>query len=74
VRPAIAGGSAVAVLLTLALGVGNAAAPGPAQKTPVFGVGLDVIEVTVTVRDGKGALVGDLKADDSPSAPAAPPR
>jgi Ca-activated chloride channel homolog len=40
------------------------APPAPAQKTPVFGVDLDVIEVTVTARDAKNALVSDLRADD----------
>jgi Ca-activated chloride channel family protein len=30
----------------------------------VFHVGLDLVDVTVTARDGKGGLVGDLRADD----------
>jgi Ca-activated chloride channel family protein len=46
------------VVLTLA------ASPAAAQKTPVFRVGLDLVNVTVTVRDGKGGLVSDLGAGD----------
>jgi Ca-activated chloride channel homolog len=45
------------VLLVLAV-------PARAQTPPVFGVGLDVVKVTVTVRDGAGRLVGDLTAGD----------
>ena len=41
-----------------------AAAPAAAQSAPVFRVGLDLVNVTVTVRDGKGGLVSDLKAGD----------
>jgi Ca-activated chloride channel family protein len=41
-----------------------AAAPGRAQRTPIFRVGLDLVKVTATVRDGKGGLVPDLTADD----------
>ena len=41
-----------------------AAAPAPAQRTPVFHVGLDLVNVTVTVRDGRGGLVSDLGAGD----------
>ena len=41
-----------------------AAAPVPAQRTPVFQVGLDLVNVTVTVRDGRGGLVSDLAAED----------
>ena len=41
-----------------------AAALSPAQKTPVFGVGLDIIEVTVTARDARSGLVSDLRAED----------
>lgn len=44
----------------LALATGTAAA----QVTPVFRAGLDLVDVTVTVRDGKGGLVSDLTADD----------
>ncbi len=41
------------------------AAPGPAaQDTPVFKVELDVVNVTVTVRDEDGNLVSDLEAGD----------
>ena len=56
----VAGGLAVLSLV--------AAAPAPAQKTPVFQVGLDLVNVTVTVRDGKGGLVSDLTAADFTSA------
>jgi Ca-activated chloride channel family protein len=35
-----------------------------AGETPVFRVGLDLVNVTVTVRDGKGGLVSDLGAGD----------
>jgi len=52
----VAGGLAVLSLV--------AAAPAPAQKTPVFRVGLDLVNVTVTVRDGAGGLVSDLAAED----------
>jgi Ca-activated chloride channel family protein len=40
------------------------AAPAGAQQTPVFPVGLDLVNVTVTVRDGRGGLVGDLAEKD----------
>jgi len=40
------------------------AAPAAAQPTPVFRVGLDLVHVTVTVRDGRGGLVSDLTAED----------
>jgi Ca-activated chloride channel family protein len=40
------------------------AATASAQPTPVFRAGLDIVNVTVTVRDGKGGLVSDLKAED----------
>jgi Ca-activated chloride channel family protein len=51
----VAGGSVVLAL---------AAATASAQPTPVFRAGLDLVNVTVTVRDGKGGLVADLTADD----------
>ena len=41
-----------------------AAAPASAQKTPVFSSGLDLVHVTVTVRDARGGLVSDLTAED----------
>ena len=40
------------------------AATASAQPTPVFRAGLDLVNVTVTVRDGKGGLVSDLTAED----------
>jgi Ca-activated chloride channel family protein len=51
----VAGGLAVLSL---------AATPAAAQRTPVFRVGLDLVNVTVTVRDGRGGLVSDLDAGD----------
>jgi Ca-activated chloride channel family protein len=53
-RP-VAGGFAVLAV---------AAATASAQPTPVFRAGLDLVNVTVTVRDGKGGLVSDLTAED----------
>jgi Ca-activated chloride channel family protein len=44
--------------------VSLAAWPAAAQKTPVFRARLDLVNVTVTVRDARGALVSDLKASD----------
>jgi Ca-activated chloride channel family protein len=41
-----------------------ATAPASAQPTPVFRVGLDLVHVTVTVRDGRGGLVSNLAAED----------
>jgi len=41
-----------------------AAAPAPAQRAPVFHAGLDLVDVTVSVRDGRGGLVADLGAGD----------
>jgi len=49
--------AALAVLVLLA-------APAAAQKPPVFPVTLDLVNVTVTVRDAQGGLVSDLKQDD----------
>jgi Ca-activated chloride channel family protein len=40
------------------------AATASAQPAPVFRAGLDLVGVTVTVRDGKGGLVSDLRAED----------
>jgi Ca-activated chloride channel homolog len=55
VTRSVAGGLAVLAL------AGTSAA---AQPTPVFRVGLDLVNVTITVRDGKGGLVSDLGAED----------
>jgi Ca-activated chloride channel family protein len=44
--------------------VGSAASAPATQDTPVFEVGLDVVNVTVTVRDEDGDLVSDLRAED----------
>jgi Ca-activated chloride channel family protein len=62
VRRTWAGG--VAFLALGAAAAAWAAARADAQRTPVFGVGLDVVEVTVTARDVGGGLIGDLRADD----------
>ena len=51
----MAGGLAVLAL---------AAATASGQRTPVFRAGLDLVNVTVTVRDGQGGLVSDLAAED----------
>jgi Ca-activated chloride channel family protein len=37
---------------------------GAEQKIPVFPVGVDVVNITVTVRDAQGRLVTDLDAQD----------
>jgi Ca-activated chloride channel family protein len=60
----IAGGLASLLLGLLAAAVAAGRGEVPPQKTPVFAVRLDVIEVTVTARDAKGELVSDLRADD----------
>jgi Ca-activated chloride channel family protein len=49
---------AVALVLLLA------AEPGSAQQPPSFSAGLDMVNVTVTVRDEHGKLVTDLTAED----------
>jgi len=50
----------VGALVGLALIAPHAAA----QKPPVFPVGLDLVNVTVTVRDGRGGLVSSLGEQD----------
>lgn len=45
-------------------GWGGAAEKDAKEAPPVFGVGLDVVKVTVTVRDEKGNIVADLGRDD----------
>ena len=47
-----------------AIALAVAAVPASAQRTPVFRTGLDLVHVTVTVRDGGGGLVSDLAAED----------
>lgn len=44
--------------------VGLLAAPAAAQQPPVFPVDLDLVNVTVTVRNSEGDLVSDLRQDD----------
>ncbi len=56
---ALAGG--FGVLLPLALVLAPAA---PAEKPPVFQVDLEMTNVTVTVHDASGGVVGDLAAED----------
>ncbi len=52
-------------ILALAAAVSAAAAlSAAAQRTPVFQAGLDIVHVTVTVRDARGGLVSDLRAED----------
>jgi Ca-activated chloride channel family protein len=51
-------------LLALFVALGAATRPVAAEEAPVFPVGLDVVNVTVTVRDENGDLVSDLKAED----------
>jgi Ca-activated chloride channel family protein len=51
-------------LLAVAVALGVAARPAAPQDAPVFEVGLEVVNVTVTVRDEKGDLVSDLQAGD----------
>jgi VWFA-related protein len=53
----------VAAVSVVAL-LGSAALAGPAAEPPVFTSGLDLVKVTVTVRNEKGALVSDLKPED----------
>ena len=38
--------------------------PGAAQQPPVFHIDLDLVNVTVTVRDARGGLVSDLREQD----------
>ena len=40
------------------------AAPGSGQQPPVFHIDLDLVNVTVTVRDSRGGLVSDLHEQD----------
>jgi Ca-activated chloride channel family protein len=56
VTRALAGGIAGFVLAS--------SAPAFAQEAPVFRVGLDMVHVTVTVRDSRGRLVSDLRPGD----------
>jgi Ca-activated chloride channel family protein len=57
-------------LLLLAAALGTPAAaqerPRPTDRpeSPVFAVGTDVVNITVTVRDAQGHLVSDLKRED----------
>ena len=51
-------------LLVAAAAFGVAARPAVPQELPVFGVGLDIVNVTVTVRDGNDQLVTNLRAED----------
>jgi Ca-activated chloride channel family protein len=57
VTSSLAGGLVCVALSSLATATA-------AQSPPVFRGGLEMVNVTVTVRDRQGNLVGDLKADD----------
>jgi len=52
------------VYYPLLLGLCAAAAPAAAQQVPVYPAAVDVVNVTVTVRDKQGNLVGDLDPED----------
>jgi Ca-activated chloride channel family protein len=54
----------VAWLLVALVAPAVHARPAQAVQEPVFSSGLDVINLTISVRDAKGSLVGDLTADD----------
>jgi Ca-activated chloride channel homolog len=54
-------GLAVAAATGMAASRMESAVP---QQPPVFPVGLDLVEVTVTARDEGGGLVGDLRPED----------
>jgi Ca-activated chloride channel family protein len=45
-------------------GLALLAAPGSGQQPPVFRIDLDLVNVTVTVRDARGGLVSDLSEQD----------
>jgi Ca-activated chloride channel family protein len=51
-------------LVVLCLAVPIPAGAGDRKAPPVFGVGLDVVNVVVTARDDEGALVTDLDPGD----------
>jgi Ca-activated chloride channel homolog len=53
--PAVAAAAGIAAIL---------APSSPAQEPPVFPIGLEVVEVTVTARDEAGGLVSDLRPED----------
>jgi Ca-activated chloride channel family protein len=55
---------AAALLLTALLCAPTAARSAPRDNKPVFGSGLDVVNVTVTVRDENGKLVSSLGPGD----------
>jgi Ca-activated chloride channel family protein len=61
---AIAGGFGGLAVAASAAALAAWAPPGPDEKAPVFAVGLDVVEVTVTARDAGGGLVRDLRPED----------
>jgi Ca-activated chloride channel homolog len=56
--------SAVVPPLFAALCALGAPAPAAAQEVPVYRSGIDLVNVTVTVRDAQGNLVADLKPED----------
>jgi Ca-activated chloride channel homolog len=60
----IAGGIGGLAVVASTAALAAWAPPGSEQKTPVFPVGLGVVEVTVTARDAQGGLVADLRPED----------
>jgi len=55
--------AAVVFVLGALVGAAGDRLPAP-PSPPVFPTGAEIVKVTVTVRDSKGALVPDLSADD----------
>jgi len=55
---------AIPALALCALAVWGAAGEKASPPPPVFPVGLDLVNLTVTVRDAEGNLVSNLKAED----------
>lgn len=53
-----------ACLLAALLGLAGRGPAQDAEPRPVFGSGLELVSVTISVRDDKGKLVGDLGPDD----------
>ena len=56
--------SSVLPPLLAALCVSSGTAPAGDEKVPVIRSGIDIVNVTVTVRDARGRLVADLRPED----------